>query len=258
MLEQALVIVSVTFLVMVTPGPDMVLVLRNTLVSGRRAGLETSAGILSGNLVHIIYCLLGIGLLISQSILAFSALKYAAAAYLIYLGIMSLRSGTRRLDPSDIEDRRPATPWTAIRRQTRILYRYGPQHATPYSGPGRAKRAKEGLSTSHGLCQDIKSRAGRARGWFVQGFVNNLLNPKGALFYLGVFTTVLTPETSASAMFLLIVSMMLVSGSFWIVFVYTLDRRTLRGFIERSQETVNRVFGVLLILLGLRVASMSR
>ena|SRR5687767_14025078 len=102
MLDQILVIIPVTFLVMVSPGPDMVLVLRNTLVSGRRAGLHTSVGILSGNLVHITYCLLGIGLLISQSILAFSALKYAAAAYLIYLGISSFRSCPTRLDTNDI------------------------------------------------------------------------------------------------------------------------------------------------------------
>src|SRR5262245_18482005 len=88
-LEQILTIVSVTALVMVIPGPDMVLVLRNTFVGGRSAGLRTSVGILSGNLVHVTYCLLGIGLIISQSILAFAALKYAAGAYLIYLGVVS-------------------------------------------------------------------------------------------------------------------------------------------------------------------------
>ena len=204
MLEQILLILSVTFLAMVTPGPDMVLVLRNTFASGRRAGLQTSMGILCGNLVHITYCVFGIGMLISRSIVAFSALKYVAAAYLIYLGIMSVRSGTKSLDASDIQG-------------------------------GRLTRS-----------------------WFVQGFVNNLLNPKGTLFYLGVFTTVIAPETSPTAMFLLILIMMLVSGSFWICFVYTLDRRTLRDVVERSQQTVNRVFGALLILLGLRVASMSR
>ena len=204
MLDQLLVIVSVTFIVMLSPGPDMVLVLRNTFVGGRRAGLQTSMGILSGNLVHITYCVLGIGVLISQSILAFSALKYAAAAYLIYLGIMSFRSGDKRPDTSDVESRR------------------------------------------------------HNRRWFVQGFVNNLLNPKGTLFYLGVFTTVITPDTSASVMLLLIVSMMLVSASFWLFFVYTLDRPTIREFVERSQQTVNRICGVVLLLLGVRVASMAR
>jgi RhtB (resistance to homoserine/threonine) family protein len=204
MLDQLLVIVSVTSLVMIIPGPDMFLVLRNTFMSGRRAGLQTSMGVLSGNLVHITYCVLGIGLLISQSILAFSALKYAAAAYLIYLGIMSLRSGARTIDLNHVEGPRPN------------------------------------------------------RAWFVQGFVNNLLNPKGTLFYLGVFTTVITPETSAAAMLLLIFSMMLISASFWLVFVYTLDRQTIRELVERSQQTANRIFGVLLILFGVRVASMSR
>jgi threonine/homoserine/homoserine lactone efflux protein len=75
-LDQLLVTVAVTSLAMVSPGPDMILVLRNTLISGRRAGLRTSSGILSSNLIHITYCVLGIGLLISQSILVFSALKY--------------------------------------------------------------------------------------------------------------------------------------------------------------------------------------
>ena len=204
MLDQISVIVSVTFLVMLSPGPDMVLVLRNTFVSGRRAGLQTSIGILSGNLVHITYCVLGIGLVISQSIIAFSALKYAGAAYLIYLGLMSVRSGDKTLVTNDVERRRPN------------------------------------------------------RTCFVQGFVDNLLNPKGTLFYVGVFSMVITPETSASVTLLLIFSMMFVSTSFWLFFVYTLDRPTIREFIDRSQQTVNRIFGVLLLLLGIRVASMAR
>lgn len=55
-------------------------------------------------------------------------------------------------------------------------------------------------------------------------------------------------------MLVLIVIMMLVSASFWLVFVYTLDQPTLREFIERSQRAVNRIFGGLLLLLGLSVA----
>jgi RhtB (resistance to homoserine/threonine) family protein len=203
-LDQILVIVSVTSVVMVIPGPDMVLVLRNTFVGGRGAGLQTSMGILSGNLVHITYCVLGIGLIISKSIMAFSALKFAAALYLIYLGIASFRSGATTLDTKDDEGRR------------------------------------------------------RNTSWFVQGFINNLLNPKGTLFYLGVFTTVITPETSTSATLVLIFSMMLVSALFWLFFVYTLDRPTIRRLVERSQRTVNHICGVLLLLLGIRVASMAR
>jgi threonine/homoserine/homoserine lactone efflux protein len=49
-----------------------------------------------------------------------------------------------------------------------------------------------------------------------------------------------------------------VSASFWLLFVYTLDRPIIRDSIERSQQTVSRIFGALLILLGIRVATMSR
>ena len=112
MLDQMLVIVSVTFLVMLMPGPDMVLVLRNTLVSGRRAGLQSSIGILSGNLVHITYCVLGIGLLISRSILAFSALKYAAA---VSRHVVSRLSCVAPVAPGTAEARRP-DPRAASRR----------------------------------------------------------------------------------------------------------------------------------------------
>lgn len=204
MLNQVSVVASLTLLVMVSPGPDMVLVLRNTFATGRRAGLQTSVGILAGNLVHITYCALGIGWLISKSIVAFAVLRYAAAAYLIYLGITSFRAGRTALDAGDL-----------------------------------TARASD-------------------KNWFAQGFVNNVLNPKGTLFYLGVFTAVIVPGTSASAMLVLISTMMLISASFWLLFVHMLDRPAIRERIERSQQTVNRMCGVLLLLLGVRVALMER
>lgn len=82
----------------------------------------------------------------------------------------------------------------------------------------------------------------RDRTWFIQGFVNKARNPKGTLAYLGVFTMVMTPWTSVADMAVLVVIMMLVSASFWLFFVYTLDRPISRGFIERSQRVVNRAF----------------
>ena len=204
MLGQLFTVVAITSVVMVTPGPDMLLVLRNTVVAGRRAGLRTSCGVLTGNLVHVTYCLLGIGLLIANSIVAFAALKYAAAAYLVYLGIMSFRAGNAPLEAGDVEAR------------------------------------------------------GAGGRWFLQGFVNNVLNPKGALFYLGIFTVVITPGTSVGVMVLLVTSMMLVSASFWLLFVSTLDRPVVRGWFARWQRAVNRVCGAVLILFGVRVAFANR
>lgn len=72
------------------PGPDFALVTKNTLLHSRRAGLWTSLGVGIAILVHITYCMFGLALVISQSILLFNIIKYIGAAYLIYLGVMSL------------------------------------------------------------------------------------------------------------------------------------------------------------------------
>lgn len=206
MIDQILVILGITLLVMISPGPDMVIVMRNTVIGGRVGGLQSSLGVLAGNMVHITYCAIGIGWLISESILAFSILKYAGAAYLIYIGVMSFRARDMAL----------------------------------------SQETKDGLQKNAG------------KSWFLQGFLNNILNPKGTLFYLGVFTMVITPQTSTATTLLLVLIMMSVSALFWLFFVFTLDSTIVRNVLERGQRIVNRVFGGLLIFLGIRVAFMER
>lgn len=68
------------------------MVLRQAVAHGRRAALFTSAGIATALLIHGTYTLLGIGVIVAQSILIFDLLKYAGAAYLLWLGISALRS----------------------------------------------------------------------------------------------------------------------------------------------------------------------
>jgi len=87
-----------------------------------------------------------------------------------------------------------------------------------------------------------------------QGFINNLLNPKGSLFYLGVFTQVITPDMPLTQTALLIVVMMTVSATFWVIFVQTLHLPAVRAGVSGWRSTVNRVFGIALILIGARVA----
>lgn len=79
------------------PGPDFALVTKNTILHSRRAGVFTSLGITSAVIVHLTYCILGLAILISQSILLFNIIKYIGAIYLIYLGIGSLL--TKHIDP---------------------------------------------------------------------------------------------------------------------------------------------------------------
>jgi threonine/homoserine/homoserine lactone efflux protein len=80
MAEQLVLVVTVTALCMISPGPDMLLVMRNTLVRDRHYGALTALGVLTGNLIHIGYCVVGIAVLVSQSPVLFQVLRIAGWA----------------------------------------------------------------------------------------------------------------------------------------------------------------------------------
>ncbi|MCE1235504.1 MAG: LysE family translocator [Hyphomicrobiales bacterium] len=81
-------------LLVVTPGPDMALFLGRTLSQGRAAGLAALAGTTVGLYVHTALAALGLSALIAASSLAFTALKWAGAAYLVFLAVEALRRGS--------------------------------------------------------------------------------------------------------------------------------------------------------------------
>lgn len=77
-------------LAVISPGPDFIMITRNSLIYSRRTGIYSAIGLGLGILVHVTYSLVGIGLLISKSILLFNTIKYLGAAYLIYIGYKSI------------------------------------------------------------------------------------------------------------------------------------------------------------------------
>lgn len=79
-----------------TPGPAVVYIVTRTLAQGRPAGLASVAGVALGNLGNAIGAALGLAALFAISSLAFTAVKYAGAAYLIYLGVKTLRTPAQR------------------------------------------------------------------------------------------------------------------------------------------------------------------
>jgi len=93
----AFAIASVVLVVI--PGPNILYILTRSVGQGRRAGVVSTLGIESGILVHVGAAAVGLSSLIAASAVAFSIVKYAGAAYLIYLGIRTLL-GPSRLDPA--------------------------------------------------------------------------------------------------------------------------------------------------------------
>lgn len=89
-MQEFLSISLLIILAAISPGPDFAMVTKNSLLYSRKAGIYTALGVSVSLLVHAVYCILGLALIISQSLLAFSIIKYLGSAYLIYIGIKGL------------------------------------------------------------------------------------------------------------------------------------------------------------------------
>jgi len=100
-INEFMILMTALLIALIAPGPDFAMIFKQSITYGRRASIFTSIGIGLGCSVHIIYCILGIGLIISKSIILFNIIKYLGAAYLIYLGISSLRSNGFKIDKNN-------------------------------------------------------------------------------------------------------------------------------------------------------------
>jgi threonine/homoserine/homoserine lactone efflux protein len=93
--NELVAFLGVAVLVIVTPGPDTALTIRNTLLGGRPAGIATAAGVVSGQAVWALATSVGLVALLLASEPAFAAVRIAGAAYLIYLGLQALVAAFR-------------------------------------------------------------------------------------------------------------------------------------------------------------------
>lgn len=80
----------IAFLAAASPGPDFIVTAKHAISYSRYNGVMVAFGISIGILVHTSYCILGLAVVISHSLILFNTIKYLGASYLIYLGIKSL------------------------------------------------------------------------------------------------------------------------------------------------------------------------
>lgn len=91
---------AATLALLVVPGPAVVYIVTRSVAQGRTAGLVSVLGVHAGSLVHIAAAALGISALLAASATAFAVVKYAGAAYLLYLGVRKLM---RRAEEKETE-----------------------------------------------------------------------------------------------------------------------------------------------------------
>ncbi len=204
-----LIFIGVAAIVIITPGPDMVLVTKNAVMHGRRAALGTSLGVNAGLAVWTVASALGVASLVRASALAFTILKLVGAAYLIWLGLHALWSARRRWLPEavDLPDRR-----------------------------------------------QLDARLG-----FRQGLFSNLANPKIAVFFTSLLPQFIGPTRSVLLPFLLLGGLFVLMTVVWLC-AYALVAAKASSLLRRPRikATLDRITGVVLIGLGLRLATERR
>jgi threonine/homoserine/homoserine lactone efflux protein len=162
-----------------TPGVDLLLTLTRTLEHGVRGGLRSALGIGSGCVLHALAAAFGLAALLAASAEAFTVVKWAGAAYLLWLAVGMLRSAAR-----------PALATAAA----------GPSPATA----GRSSPVAADTSSD---VTAVTARAPASSPWrlYRQGVLTNALNPKVALFFLALlpqFIDAAAPHKTLAFLFL--------------------------------------------------------
>lgn len=197
-----LTVAIVHLLAVISPGPDFMMITRNSLMYSRRTDIYTAIGLGLGILVHVTYSLVGIGLLISQSILLFNIIKLFGAAYLIYIGYKSLTSKSSNL---------------------------------------------------HFQSQGYKIDISRLSAIKV-GFITNATNPKATLFFLSLFTLIISPKTPLAIKLFMGIEMSIVTSLWFMVVAYLISHHLVKNRINKVQHWAEKFIGVILITLGIKVA----
>lgn len=115
-LHQLLLFVFAGLLLNLTPGPDVLYIVTNSLRSGAKAGVVAALGINAGCFVHIVAAALGVSALLAASATAFTALKWAGAAYLLWIGVKLLfsRAPQASEDLAQLARSQPALPLRSV------------------------------------------------------------------------------------------------------------------------------------------------
>ena len=120
-----LAFIAASALLGITPGPDIIYVVMRGAAQGRRAGLAAAAGLCTGIVGHIALCAAGLSAIIAGSATAFTVIKIAGAAYLVWLGIALWRSR----GGIDLSGNATVQPIAGIYRQSIVMNLLNPKVA---------------------------------------------------------------------------------------------------------------------------------
>lgn len=209
MSSSFLAFLVISAVVIATPGPDTALTIRNAIAGGRPAGLATALGVSVGQLIWAMATSLGLVAILLASEPIFHTLRLVGAAYLVYLGVQSLRSA-----------------WVGA------VVTDSNQPASGQLSPGKA---------------------------LLQGVVNDLANPKMAVFFASVLPQ-FAPPGHGMLSHLILLGLVFSALTFaWLAFYASLVASA-GAWLRRSKvrRSMDAIAGFALVGMGVRVAASDR
>jgi len=197
------VLTLVHLLAAASPGPDFVMVTRQTIVNGRRAGLLCSLGIAIGLSLHITYSALGLAAVIAGSATLLTIIKILGGTYLVYLGIKGLRAK--------------------------------PKSAATFSPLDEILPRQSSLKTVG------------------MGILCNALNPKAPIYFVSLFTIVLSPNLPLHQLLIYGIWLMILQFGWFALVATLLATPPVARYFRTCAHYIDRVLGGAMLLLGLKV-----
>ena len=199
-LMELFLIATTMQIALMSPGPDFMVTLRQTINYGKKYAYFSSLGIGAAILVHVGYTLLGVGLILKNFPYFLDIVRILGALYLIYLGYGSFRSNSSKIK---------------IQKEKKLSYSY-------------------------------------KKSFFV-GFITDLLNPKATLFFLSVFTAIVSVDTPMYIQGLYGFYCVL-ANIFWYMFIANiLSIKKNLDLFNKHQNIIEKVIGIVLVLLGIKL-----
>jgi len=199
-IHSLILLTTIHLLAAATPGPDFVLITKQTLSYGKKAGFLTALGITLGLSIHIIYSSLGLATIIAHSTTLLWFIKIVGGFYLIYLGYKSLISKTPIYEATKVN--------------------------------------KKELKNSQ---------------YITIGFLGNLFNPKAPIYFLALFSLVLSPNMPSYQLFFVGIWIMILQFLWFSLVVKFLTIPKINKKFQEFAHYIEKILGAALIFLGIKV-----
>ena len=246
-------LLAACFVISFTPGAGAINTMGNSLSHGFRRSVWGILGQQAALVVHIAIVALGVGVLVASSPVAFNVIRYAGAAYLVYLGMRQLLRRPVAVEPADRAEASESSGAAPSATTEAPESSEASGRARP-SGPARTSDRPEPSAAVEVAPDAAAARPPAESRWsmFRRGLWVNLLNPKAIVFFLAFLPQFIRPSLPLLPQYVIVAATVVVVDVIVMWGFFALAAHGMRRFTRsaRGQRIVDLVFGLLFIAVG--------